>query len=253
LTLLVTKTEIYTLLSLLFLTLFVIERVRPFQKLEQSRGWYLRFLCLFSFANLVGLLAEKSWIPVIRGWVFWRPLALLPAFFQGLLGFLLGSFCFYWWHRARHEQEWLWNIFHQTHHSPKRIEGLTAFYVHPLESVVSSILNSLIVFSLGASPTGYIWSIFFFALVGVFYHSNLQTPRWLSYLINTPELHRIHHLRGRHCNNYSDLPLWDMLFGTYQPVDWPEKPQKYGFRDDLEYAFGKILSFQNVLRKYQKH
>ena len=28
-------------------------------------------------------------------------------------------------------------------------------------------------------------------------------------------MHRIHHERGRHQNNYG-LPIWDMLFATYE-------------------------------------
>jgi len=34
-------------------------------------------------------------------------------------------------------------------------------------------------------------------------------------LIQRPESHNIHHARGIHGYNYSDLPLWDMLFGTF--------------------------------------
>jgi sterol desaturase/sphingolipid hydroxylase (fatty acid hydroxylase superfamily) len=48
----------------------------------------------------------------------------------------------------------------------------------------------------------------------VFQHANLRTPRGLAWLIQRPEAYSIHHayeVRGR---NYSDFPLWDMLFGT---------------------------------------
>jgi sterol desaturase/sphingolipid hydroxylase (fatty acid hydroxylase superfamily) len=26
----------------------------------------------------------------------------------------------------------------------------------------------------------------------------------------------VHHQKGYHKNNYSDLPLWDMIFGTFE-------------------------------------
>jgi len=46
--------------------------------------------------------------------------------------------------------------------------------------------------------------------------TGLRKPRWLGYLIQRPESHCIHHERGVHKYNYSDLPLWDMVFGTFK-------------------------------------
>jgi sterol desaturase/sphingolipid hydroxylase (fatty acid hydroxylase superfamily) len=50
----------------------------------------------------------------------------------------------------------------------------------------------------------------------MFQHANIATPHWLGYLIQRPESHNIHHARDVHRYNYSDLPLWDMLFGTFR-------------------------------------
>ena len=52
-----------------------------------------------------------------------------------------------------------------------------------------------------------------------FHHSNLSFPgeRWLSYIIITPHLHRLHHstLREEHDSNYGIvLSIWDLMFGT---------------------------------------
>ena len=47
------------------------------------------------------------------------------------------------------------------------------------------------------------------------YHVNIATPRVLGLFFQRPEMHRIHHQRSRHRYNYSDLPIWDLLFGTY--------------------------------------
>jgi sterol desaturase/sphingolipid hydroxylase (fatty acid hydroxylase superfamily) len=55
----------------------------------------------------------------------------------------------------------------------------------------------------------------------LFQHANLRTPRWLGYLIQRPESHGIHHQRGIHAFNYGDLPIWDMVFGTFRnPPTW---------------------------------
>ena len=45
---------------------------------------------------------------------------------------------------------------------------------------------------------------------------NIRTPLWLGYFIQRPEAHCIHHQRDVHAFNYGDLPVWDMLFGTYR-------------------------------------
>jgi sterol desaturase/sphingolipid hydroxylase (fatty acid hydroxylase superfamily) len=52
-------------------------------------------------------------------------------------------------------------------------------------------------------------------LYGLFQHANIKTPHWLGYFIQRPESHSAHHERGVHARNYSDLPLWDMIFGTF--------------------------------------
>ena len=58
------------------------------------------------------------------------------------------------------------------------------------------------------------------ALAEFFYHWNVKTPYWLGFIIQRPESHCIHHLRGHHHYNYADLPLWDYLFGTlYNPKE----------------------------------
>jgi len=52
--------------------------------------------------------------------------------------------------------------------------------------------------------------------LGIFQHANIKTPRWLGYIIQRPESHTIHHAKGIHRQNYSDLPLFDIIFGTFQ-------------------------------------
>ena len=144
----------------------------------------------------------------------------------------------YWWHRWRHEVMLFWDLFHQMHHSPKRVVTLTAYYVHPAEVVISSMLNGAIIYGvLGGSYEGFLWSAGIFSCVGIGYHSNLKTPRFMDYLIQTPEMHRLHHKRGVHEGNYSDLPIWDILFGTFR------NPKDYGLNSSLAFATIWNLSF----------
>ena len=54
------------------------------------------------------------------------------------------------------------------------------------------------------------------AFLGIFQHTNVSTPRWLGYFVQRPESHTLHHGKGLHKYNYSDLPLFDMAFGTFR-------------------------------------
>src|SRR5262249_29330915 len=135
----------------------------------------------------------------------------------GVVAYLIATFVFYWWHRWRHEVPLLWRLFHQIHHSPRRIEVITSFYKHPGEMIANSLIGSALVYALlGLTPQGGAIYTLLTALGEFFYHTNVRTPRWLGLLFQRPEMHRVHHEHGYHRNNYSDLPLWDMFFGTYE-------------------------------------
>ncbi|MFT7297032.1 MAG: sterol desaturase/sphingolipid hydroxylase (fatty acid hydroxylase superfamily), partial [Flavobacteriales bacterium] len=59
---------------------------------------------------------------------------------------------------------------------------------------------------------------------------------------------RIHHQKGKHFNNFSDIPLWDMLFGTFY------NPKKMdgdcGFSEDREAKLTDMIFFKNVNNPY---
>jgi len=44
----------------------------------------------------------------------------------------------------------------------------------------------------------------------------VRTPYWVGYIVQRPESHCIHHQEGMHAYNFSDLPLWDILFGSFR-------------------------------------
>ncbi|MBL8515155.1 MAG: sterol desaturase family protein, partial [Betaproteobacteria bacterium] len=71
-----------------------------------------------------------------------------------------------------------------------------------------------------------------------------RTPRWLGCFFQRPEMHRIHHQPGTEHLNYSDIPLWDMLFGTYL------NPARFeghcGFEPAREARLGDMLRFVDV-------
>src|SRR5436305_2008194 len=49
-----------------------------------------------------------------------------------------------------------------------------------------------------------------------FYRWNIKTPLWVGFIFQRPESHRVHHQFRHHTNNFADIPLWGMLFGTFK-------------------------------------
>jgi sterol desaturase/sphingolipid hydroxylase (fatty acid hydroxylase superfamily) len=82
------------------------------------------------------------------------------------------------------------------------------------------------------------------ALLAVFQHTNIRTPQWLGYFVQRPESHSHHHERGVHARNYSDLPVFDLLFGTFHnPRDFA--PQA-GFYDGASARITDMLLARDV-------
>lgn len=223
---------------------FVLERLLPGRPLPHVSGWYLRAL-LVNFAQLgITLITAKLWIEIFGPRSLFSLAAWDNPLLEGFVGWFIGTFVFYWWHRLRH-QKGFWRVFHQVHHSPSRIEVLTSFYKHPVEILTNSILSAAIVFPfLGCSLLGAFWYNFFAATGEYFYHANFRSPEWLRYLIQTPELHSIHHQLDVHNYNYSDLPIWDRLFSTYK--DTTQFVPTCGFPGRSEEQLAAMLLFKDV-------
>jgi sterol desaturase/sphingolipid hydroxylase (fatty acid hydroxylase superfamily) len=134
-----------------------------------------------------------------------------------VVGVLVYEFFHYWYHRAAHEWNWLWRAGHQMHHSAESLDAFGAYYLHPLDAALFTTISSLVLFPLlGLSTGAGVIAALFLTFNAMFQHANIATPHWLGYLIQRPESHNIHHGRGVHRYNYSDLPFWDMVFGTFR-------------------------------------
>ncbi len=80
--------------------------------------------------------------------------------------------------------------------------------------------------------------------LGLFYHWNVTTPRWLGYIVQRPESHCVHHEQGVHAYNYSELPLLDMIFGTFRNP--PTFSGVCGFEAGREGRFVALLLGRDV-------
>ncbi len=195
--------------------LFICERISPASKLANVKGWWLRAVLLNCVQASISFLAAQTWDK-------WLPhlsifeLDIENNYLAAAIGYILITFIYYWWHRARHEIPLLWRWMHQVHHSASRLEVVTSFYKHPFEIFANGLLSSFILYSLLSLPAqAAALAVTLTGLAELFYHCNIKTPYWLGFLFQRPESHRVHHQRGLHKYNYSDLPLWDILFGTF--------------------------------------
>lgn len=226
---------------------FVIERLFTGWRLPKVRTWPLRVVLINLVQVAVVVLAGFSWERWLSSVSVFHLSRHVPALAGGVIAYFIATFVFYWWHRLRHENDWLWRLFHQIHHSPQRLEVITSFYKHPLEMTVNSIIGSLLVYTLlGLNPAAGAVYTACTALGEFFYHTNVRTPRWVGWFFQRPEMHRIHHEYGKHRNNYGDITWWDMLFGTYEnPLEWNGR---CGFDDEKEQRLPEMLAFRDVHR-----
>lgn len=207
----------------MFAGLFLWETVAPGRTLPRVRGWGLRALTAFAVYFLL-----SSYLPMLWGATL-APLQLFDlsawptwaAAGVGLLAYEAGA---YGWHRAMHTFTPLWRTFHQMHHSAERLDVSSAFWFSPFDMVTWTLLPSLVLTILGLPAKAATVTLLTVTFLAMFQHANVATPRWLGYFIQRPESHALHHGRGIHRDNYADLPVFDILFGTFRNPAGYERP-----------------------------
>lgn len=195
-----------------FILLDLVHRHRRF---ETPRFWRLRALVV-----TVGIFFFTGWVAGLWGAVFegisLLDLSGLGAIGGAVIGVLVYEFFHYWYHRYAHQSNWLWRAGHQMHHSAESLDAFGAYYLHPLDAAIFTSIGSLVFFPLlGVTMEAGVIGTLFLTFNAMFQHANIRTPQWLGYFIQRPEMHNVHHARGIHRYNYADLPLWDMVFGTF--------------------------------------
>lgn len=229
----------------------VVERLIPHHQLPEVKGWWTRVVIINAMQLGVIFLGFYTWDIWFQKYKIFDLSEKLSPLAGGFLGYFITTFTFYWWHRWRHDVNFLWLTFHQVHHSPQRIETITSFYKHPLEILFNSLIigcTNHIILGIGIEASA--WTLLFTAVAEYFYHMNIKTPHWVGYFFQRPEMHRIHHEKNKHYYNFSDLPIWDMMFGTYKN---PKAPIAFcGFTSEREEKLGSMLLFKNVNNPYKK-
>lgn len=212
---------------------------RKFHAIKVSNRHY-RFGILYFLANAVvlGVLAPAINYSTAQGVqsAGYGLIDLGALGFSGIWGsisallvstFIL-DFFYYWFHRALHKYEVLWQT-HLLHHCDENMNMMTAQRGHIFEGLLAPFFITIPMAFLFKMPA---LDIAILSLLPQAYHFLSHSNTRLSYgplwwVIISPHYHRIHHSAepqhlGKNFTNW--FPVWDILFGTlYRPAknEWP--------------------------------
>ena len=228
----------------LYGALILLEALFPARPLPQVKGWKARALVVFAFYFFLSSYLPLLWGETLAQYQLVNLESLNPLVGAGI-GVLIYELFVYAWHRTMHRVHWIWRSFHQMHHSAERLDSYGAFYFSPLDVVGFTFLTTLsLTVVVGLSAQAVTYAIYATTFLAVFQHVNIRTPQWLGYIVQRPESHSVHHGRGIHQYNYSDLPLFDILFGTFRnPEDFASES---GFYDGASAKVPQILAFRDI-------
>jgi len=193
------------------------------------------FQGLLRVGSVVGLMAAVEVQPPGPFWPHTWPEPL-----QLMLGLLLVEFGMYWAHRLAHEWPLLWR-FHAIHHSAPRLWVINTGRFHFVDTLVSTTFAFGMIYLCGMPEHLVFWGVAIHAFVGLLTHCNVDMRFGpLSYIFNTPELHRWHHsrdLREGNKNYGENLIFWDLVFGTYFRDQTRRPPANIGVAEPIPRTF----------------
>lgn len=164
--------------------------------------------------------------------------------------FLLLDLFSYLLHRTLHYYHLLWRC-HCAHHSDLNIDLSTNFRHHPFELIFTWGLTSLFVWLLKIDITILAAFATISLVIQMWHHSNINInttiDTYLSYLLVTPKVHKVHHSSniGQTNSNYGTIfTVWDRIFGTFTKPSTLTEPINYGlayFRTPSQQSFIGVL------------
>lgn len=200
-------------------------------------------------AALLLFFVISSYLPyVVAPWL--APLAVADLTGLGTWGaaavMLVYQALGYAYHRSMHASNLLFRALHQLHHSAERLDVASAFWFAPLDMIGWTLVSTSALTLVGVTPEATVAFVLGGTFLSVFQHANLKTPRWLGYFIQRPESHSHHHARGVHRDNYADLPIFDLLFGTF--ANPKEFAPETGYYRGASGRVGAMLRLRDVTR-----
>ncbi len=231
----------------IYFALIFIEAIIPARSLPPIKGWKIRAVISFFFFFYMATYLPMIWDKYLLTYQL-LDLSDLNTYASLAVGVFVFELLIYIWHRTMHNTKWLWLGFHQMHHSAERVDAFGAYYFSPADMIGFTMIGSLsLVLFVGLSPQSTTYVLYISTFLAIFQHTNIKTPQWLGYFIQRPESHSIHHQKNVHAYNYSDLPLFDIIFGTFNnPKNFAKET---GFYDGASSRVSDMLMFKDVYKK----
>jgi len=210
-------------------TILLAERIIPFQLVpgySELRNRKTDLLYLFTsplmfFAMQVGVLPgmQAARHAILGEWHLWFTFLPLPV--QVAATLVLQELAYYWAHRISHRDNIFWRA-HRIHHSAEGIDWLMNWRIHWLNETMHLAARFLPLVLLGVPPQVVAITMVIVNTHSMYPHANadVDAGRILNRVINTPELHRWHHLQDiqlAQSNFCGTTVVWDHVFGTYRP------------------------------------
>lgn len=232
---------------IIFGGLYIWESLFPARELPKMPYWKLRGFLFFAAYFILTTYIPLLWDGFLAPYRF-MDLSMWPMAVQLVLGVILFQLVQYGWHVSMHKFDFLFRISHQMHHSAERLDVPSAFMFSIPDMIGLSLVGSIsFTLFMGLSPQAITTIILLLTFLGVFQHANIKTPRWLGFFVQRPESHSLHHAKGIHKYNYADLPIIDMIFGTFKNPRSFEK--ETGFYLGASNRIWDMLSFKDITHR----
>jgi len=182
------------------------------------------------------------------GLVYWSNAGILLTILIGVLALDFSSWLV---HIVMHKNRMLWR-FHLIHHSDNSVDVTTGLRHHPGDSFLRGLFFLLLIFISGAPMYSVMIYQTLVIIATAFTHANIRLPerldRWLSYLVVSPNMHKVHHhwKQPYTDSNYGAVfSFWDRLLGTYRHLH--AKDIRYGL--DKHYPNEMDENFMQLMKK----
>ena len=230
----------------LYVGLMIWEALFPARPLPRVKFWKVKGLIFFGIYFYLSSYLPMLWNTYLSEYQVFD-LTSLGTVWGAFAGVMLYQLGVYVWHRSMHKNNLLWRVFHQMHHSAERVDTYGAFLFSPMDMIGYTVLGSLmLVLVAGFSPQASTIILLVNTFFAMFQHANIRTPHWLGYIVQRPEAHAVHHAKGIHGYNYSDIAIYDIMFGTWNNPKRFE--QENGFYHGASGRIMDMLLFRDVAK-----
>ena len=199
-----------------FCYLALLERLIPYDRSWHPEAWEWRRDGLYYLITFVtGGVARAAVLSI--GMLIAPLQTSIPLWAEIPAAIAIISLCSFSFHRLGHHHPWLWKV-HGIHHVPEKVNVSNNNVVQFIDVFGNLFLTQLPLLLLGFSQPAVFAAIIFKSAQGYGVHANIDVKLgWLSYVLVTPEQHRLHHSADtREAGHYAaDLTIWDLLFGSF--------------------------------------